>query len=142
MLYKRIKGRLIMENYNGFYKVAENNGGVCVGTFFNPDTMEHFSKKTWDIDDDRLLWDEEIQILRFLPINEDVRRIWMHHNGEILIGDTVEVFKGRKIPIGYIGVVENIKPFYDRYGRWQANYIYFADGKRTNYNNCKLIKEA
>ena len=128
----------MMENYNGFYKVAENNGGVCIGTFFNPNTMESFSKRVWDIDDDRLLWDEEIQTLRFLPINEDIRRIWMHHNGEILIGDTVEVVKGRKIPIGYIGIVEKIKPFYDRYGRWQANYIYFADGKRTNYNNCKL----
>lgn len=130
-----------MENYNGFYKVAENNGGVCVGTFFNPDTMEHFSKITWDIDNDRLLYDDEIQALRFLPVNEDIRKIWMHHNGQILIGDIVEVVKGRKIPIGYIGAVENIKPFYDRYHRWQADYIYFADGKKTNYNNCKLIKE-
>lgn len=128
-----------MENYNGFYKVEENNGGVCVGTFFNPDTMEYFSKIVWDIDNDRLLDDEEIQILRFLPINEDIRKIYMHHKGIILEGDTVKVFKGRKIPIGYVGVVEKIKPFYDRYGRWQADYIYFADGQRTNYNNCKLV---
>lgn len=130
-----------MENYNGFYKVAENNGGVCIGTFFNPNTMESFSKKTWDIDDDRLLWDEEIQILRYLPINEDVRKMWMHHNGEILVGDTAKVIKGRKVPIGHVGVVEKIKPFYDRYGRWKANYIYFADGQRTNYDNCELYHQ-
>lgn len=128
-----------MENYNGFYKVAENNGGVCVCTFFNPDTMEHFSKIVWDIDNDRLLDDEEIQVLRFLPINETVKKIYMHHKDIILEGDTVEVFKGRKIPIGYTGIVKSIKPFYDRYGRWQADYIYFADGQKTNYNNCKLV---
>lgn len=131
-----------MENYNGFYKVNEDNGGACVGTFFNPNTKESFSKITWDIDDVRLEYDEEIQILRYLPINDSVRRMWMHHNGRILEGDTVEVFKGRKLPIGYIGIVEKIKPFYDRYGRWQANYVYFVDGKRTNYNNCKIITEA
>ncbi len=128
-----------MENYNGFYKVAEDNGGVCVGYFFNPDTKESFSKIVWDIDNDRLLDDEEIQILRYLPINETIRKAWKHYNGEILEGDTAEVFKGRKMPIGYTGIVKAIRPFYDRYGRWQANYIYFADGQKTNYNNCKLI---
>ncbi len=132
---------MTMENYNGFYKVAEDNGGVCVGTFFNPDTMESFSKITWDIDRPYINDDEEVEILRYLPINEAIRKVWKHHNGEILIGDTVEVVKGRKIPIGYTGIVENIKPFYDRYGRWQANYIHFADGKRTNYDNCKLVME-
>ena len=128
-----------MKNYNGFYKVKEDGFGVSTGTFFNPVTLESFSKIVWDIDNDWLLFDEEIQILRNLPINEEVQRIWKHHNGEILIGDTVEVFKGRKMPIGYVGIVEKIKPFHDRYGRWQANYIYFADGQKTNYNNCKLI---
>lgn len=131
-----------MENYNGFYKVAEDNGGVCVGTFFNPDTKESFSKITWDIDRPYINDDDEVETLRYLPINHEVKRVWLHHIGRILVGDTVEVFKGRKIPIGYIGVVEDIKPFYDRYHRWQADYIYFKDGKRTNYNNCKLIKEA
>lgn len=127
-----------MENYNGFYKVSVNNGGVCSCTFFNPDTKESFSEIVWDIDDDRLLWDEKIQILRYLPLDYEVRKIWLHHNGIIVEGDTVEVIKGRKIPIGYIGIVKEIKPFRDKYGRWQADYIYFTDGKKTNYNNCIL----
>lgn len=127
-----------MEHYNGFYKVKEDNGGVCVGCFFNPTTMEHFSKIIWDIDNDRLLDDDYIQTLRYLPINEDVRKIWMHHNGEIMEGDTVKVVKGRKIPKGYVGIVEKIRPWYDYYGRWQCTYIYFADGQRTNKDNCVL----
>ena len=119
----------------------EDNGGVCVGTFFNPDTKESFSEITWDIDRPYIN-DERVEILRYLPINGEVKRIYLHHIGRILEGDSVEVFKGRKIPVGYVGVVKSIKPFYDRYGRWQADYIYFADGQKTNYNNCKLSKEA
>lgn len=129
-----------MENYNGFYKVAVDGFSLTRATFFNPSTMESFSKIVWDIDNDRLLDDEEMQILRFLPINEEICKVWKHHNGQILVGDTARVIKGRKMPIGYIGIVEKIKPFYDRYGRWQANYIYFTDGQKTNYNNCELIK--
>lgn len=44
-----------MNNYKGFFKVNENNGGVNVCTFFNPETKEEFSKIVWDIDNDRLL---------------------------------------------------------------------------------------
>lgn len=55
-----------MNNYKGFFKVNENNGGVNVCTFFNPETKEEFSKIVWDIDNDRLLEDDEIQILRYL----------------------------------------------------------------------------
>ena len=129
-----------MENYKGFYKVAENNGGVCTGVFFNPETLETFSKITWDIDRPYINDDEEIEILRYLPINENIRKIYLHHIGRILEGDKVEVFKGRKIPVGYQNIVKEIKPFYDKYGRWQANYIYFADGQRTNYDNCRLVE--
>lgn len=128
-----------MTNYNGFYKVKEDNGGVCVGYFYNPDTKESFSRITWDIDRPYINDDEELEILRYLPINYEVRKAWMHNNGTILEGDMVEVYKGRKLPVGYIGVVDKIKPFRDKYGRWQADYIYFKDGQKTNYNNCKLV---
>lgn len=129
-----------MKNYKGFYKVAENNGGVCTGVFFNPDTLETFSKITWDIDRPYINDDEEIEILRYLPIDENIRRIYLHHKGQILTGDKVEIFKGRKMPVGYTGIVKDIKPYKDRYGRTQAYYIYFEDGQRTNYNNCRLVK--
>ena len=60
-----------MNNYKGFYKVKESNGGVEVATFFNPETKESFSKIVWDIDNDRLLEDDEIHILRYLTIDHD-----------------------------------------------------------------------
>ena len=89
-----------MNNYKGFYKVYVNGGGVEVCTFFNPETKEEFSKITWDIEDDRLLWDEEIQILRFLPIDEAAVIAWKHHNNQFVVGDNVEVVRGRKVPKG------------------------------------------
>ena len=129
-----------MENHKGFYKVNEDNGGVCVGTFWNPETKESFSKITWDIDRPYINDDEEIEILRYLPINKEVRSAWLHYNGIIQINDVVEVVKGRKVPIGTIAKVIDKKPYKDRYGRTQAIYLYFDNGMRTNENNCVLCK--
>ena len=129
-----------MKNYKGFYKVAEDNGGVCVGTFWNPETKESFSKITWDIDRPYINDDEEIEILRYLPINKEVRSAWLHYNGIIQINDVVKVVKGRKVPIGTIAKVIDKKPYKDRYGRTQAIYLYFDNGMRTNENNCALCK--
>lgn len=128
-----------MNNYKGFYKVAENNGGVCVGTFYNPETKETFTKITWDIDRPYINDNEEIEILRYLIIDEEVRKIWLHENGIIQEGDTIKVIKGRKIPIGTIGKVTKIKPWYDKYHRHQADYVYLDNGMKTNVNNCMLV---
>lgn len=128
-----------MNSYKGFYKVAENNGGVCVGTFYNPDTKEVFTKITWDIDRPYINDDEEIETLRYLTIDTTIRRMWLRENGIIQKGDSVKVIKGRKVPIGTVAKVLEIKPFYDRYHRWQANYVYFDNGMKTNVNNCVLI---
>ena len=125
-----------MDSYKGFYKVAENNGGVCVGTFYNPDTKEVFTKITWDIDRPYINDDEEIEILRYLPIDEKMRWQWLHESGVIQKGDQIKVVKGRKVPIGTVATVKEIKPFYDRYRRWQADYLYLDNGMKTNINNC------
>lgn len=128
-----------MENYKGFYKVAENNGGVCVGTFWNPETKECFTKITWDIDRPYVNDDEDVEILRYLPINKEMRRLWKHEAGIVQTEDTIKVVKGRKVPIGTIARVVEIKPFYDKYHRWQADYVYLDNGMKTNVNNCILI---
>ena len=127
-----------MDNYKGFYKVAESNGGVCVGTFYNPDTKEVFTKITWDIDRPYINDDEEIEILRYLPIDKKMRWQWLHEKGVIQEGDQIKVVKGRKVPIGTVATVKEIKPFYDRYRRWQADYLYLDNGMKTNINNCVL----
>ena len=127
-----------MDNYKGFYKVAEDNGGVCVGTFWNPDTKESFTKITWDIDRPYINDNEEIEILRYLPINAEIRKAWLHEAGVIQVNDTIKVVKGRKVPVGTIAKVINKKPYKDRYGRTQAIYLYLNNGMRTNENNCVL----
>lgn len=127
-----------MKNHSGFYKVNIDNGGVCTCTFYNPETKESFSRITWDIDRPYINDDEEIEVLRYLPLSEDVRKQWLHNAGVIQIGDTIEVFKGRKVPKGTIGKVLDIRPYNDIYGRWQCDYAYLDNGMRTNINNCKL----
>ena len=127
-----------MDNYKGFYKVAEDNGSVCVGTFWNPDTKESFTKITWDIDRPYINDNEEIEILRYLPINVEIRKAWLHEAGVIQVNDTIKVVKGRKVPVGTIAKVINKKPYKDRYGRTQAIYLYLNNGMRTNENNCVL----
>jgi len=128
-----------MNNYKGFYKVSENGGGVSVGTFYNPLTEEVFTKITWDIDRPYINDDEEIETLRYLQIDVEVRKIWLHKNGVIQVNDIVEVFKGRKVPKGTISKVIEIKPYYDCYKRWQCDYVILENGQKTNKNNCKLI---
>ena len=127
-----------MKQHKGFYKVAEDNGGVCVGTFYNPTTKEVFTKITWDIDRPYINDDEEIEILRYLLINKDMRYKWLHEQGIVQLGDIIEVYKGRKVPKGTIAKVTDIKPYYDCYRRWQCDYAYLDNGMKTNINNCKL----
>ena len=128
-----------MNNYKGFYKVNESNGGVCVGTFYNPDTKESFTKIIWDIDRPYLNDDEEVDILRYLNIDKDIRCKWLNDNGVVQVGDTIKVFKGRKVPVGTIAKVKAIYPFYDKYHRWKADYVYLDNGMKTNINNCVLV---
>lgn len=128
-----------MNNYKGFYKVDENNGGVCIGYFFNPETKESFSKITWDIDRPYINDNEEIEILRHLIIDDEIRKQWLTHNGVIQVGDKIEVYKGRKVKKGTIAKVIKIQAYYDQYRRWQYDYAYLDNGERINIDNCRLI---
>ena len=123
----------------GFFKVGEDGGTYVVACFYNPTTHETFTKCVRDYDYSDCSRDDDE--LYYMPINQDARRQWLHHLGEILEGDTVEVVKGRKVPIGTTGIVKAKKPFYDKYGRCQAIYVYLDNGYRTNESNCVLVKE-
>ena len=50
-------------------------------------------------------------------------------------GDEVKVVKGRKVPVGTIANVKEIRPYYDRYHRWVCDYAYLDNGMKTNVNN-------
>ena len=107
-------------------------------TFYNPITKEVFTKITWDIDRPYINDDEEIEILRYLPIDKNISSQWLHSNGVIQVGDTIEVIKGRKVPIGTTAQVIDIRPYYDCYRRWQCDYVYLDNGMKTNVTNCKM----
>ena len=123
---------------NKFYKVAQSGGSFVVATLFNPITYEADSVVVRDYEYGDCSRDNDE--VYDMPIDKEVWKIWQHHLGHIVPGDTVEVVKGRKIPIGYTGKVKQIKPIYDRYDRWVADYVYFEEyGKKTNITNVKRI---
>ena len=124
---------------NGFYKIYETGGVYVVGYFYNPITKELKTEclRDYDYDDRRNDNDE----LYYMPINEEVKKIYLHEKGVILVGDKAKVIKGRTIEHGFIGVVINKKEYKDKFGRWVADYIYFEDGRKINVNNCELVRE-
>lgn len=126
-----------MENLNGFYKVAQDGGTYVVATFYNPLTNESISKCVRDYDYADCSRDNDE--LYYMDIDNEARIKWLHSKGVILVGDVVEVVKGRKIPVGTVARVTDKKPYKDRYGRTQAIYLYFDNGMRTNEENCKLM---
>lgn len=122
---------------NGYFKVDQKGASFIVATFFNPNTGDTITKTVRDYDyADRRNDNDE---LYYMPIDQNARIKWMHHNGQIVVNDTIEVFKGRKVKVGTVARVTAIKPVYDRYGRWVADYAHLDNGQRTNVTNCKLV---
>lgn len=123
----------------GFYKVAESGGSYIVDTFYNPVTKESYTECVRDYDYSDCSRDKDD--LYYMDIDEDARRAWLHDRGIILKGDRVMVVKGRKIPLGTVAEVVDIYDWKDRYGRTQTTYAVFADGRKTNIDNCILVLE-
>jgi len=122
---------------NRFYKVSHTGGTYVTGMFFNPITGEEKCELLRDYDYSDCSRDNDE--LYYMPIDEDIRTIWLHSRGVILVGDSVRVVKGRTIEKGFIGTVKTIKKYTDRYGRWIADYVYFTDGRKINKANCELV---
>lgn len=119
-----------------FYKVHESGGTYVTGIFYNPTTGEvkHELLRDYDYADGSRDNDE----LYNMPIDEEVRRVWLNRQGIICKGDFIEVVKGRTIPHGTIAKVVDKKPYKDMYGRTQAIYLYLDNGKKINEDNCEL----
>lgn len=105
-------------------------------TLFNPVTLEKKSVCVRDYDYDDCSRDNDE--VYDMPIIPEAVSAWYRFNGIIQPGDTVEVFKGRKIPVGTIAVVESISEWKDAYGRVQTIYAHFTDGRRTSIDNCRF----
>ena len=124
---------------NKFYKVAQSGGSYVTADFYNPVTGEH--KHVCVRDYDYADCSRDNDELYYMPIDHDAQIAWEHANGNIVIGDKVQVIKGRTFPHGYVGVVRAIYPFVDRYGRYIADYVYFVEGGKINMNNVKLFMD-
>lgn len=119
----------------GYRKIAQTHGGVAQATFYNSDTEDSFTLIVDDVDD----YGKFNYGLYHMPVDENARKIYNRKHGIIEVGDTVEVFKGRKIPRGTIAVVVRKYDWCDCYGRVQAHYVVFDDGRKTNVANCRLV---
>lgn len=122
----------------GFFKVKQEGGTFILATFFNPATGEEFSECVRDYDYSDCSRDNDD--LYYMPIDENANRQWQHFHGVILEGDTIQVVKGRKVPINTIATVRKKYPYYDKYGRFCTMYLYLDNGMKTNIDNCILIK--
>lgn len=120
-----------------FYKVAQTGGSFVVATLFDPETNEVKTEVARDYDYDDCSRDNDE--IYYMPINEEVQKLYFRHIGKICVGDTVEVVKGRKVPIGTIAEVVDIRDWKDQYGRVQTRYAYLSNGMKTSTSNCEIV---
>ena len=144
---------------DGFVKVSKDYAGrIWYVTLWNPETNETKTVACEDTDyndpDMGLVSSEydyktRMWMLLHMPwfggslkLKEQYEA-WRYQknveNNHIMVGMTVKVVRGRKYPIGTVGVVEGFSSFCDRYGREQTRYVVTTDGKRIPMQNCRAI---
>ena len=123
---------------DGWRKVSESGSSYVTGVLFNIVTGEETDVVLRDYDRESV-WDAEGAEWYDRSIDDDARRAWCRKHFVITDGSRVVVVKGRKIELGFSGVVERIKKVRDRYGRHVADYVVFEDGRSTNVENCVLV---
>lgn len=133
---KTVEDILIENGLEGYGKVNQEGGCFILAGFYNPTTKDYQSMVVRDYDYFDKSHDNDD--LYYMDIDEDIRRIWMHDNGHILEGDLVVVTKGRGVRIGTVAYVKAIKPYYDKYHRVQAHFVYLSNGERTYLSNIRL----
>ena len=126
------------KHLEGYYKVSHEGGTFVTGTFYNPITGDEKTAVLRDYDYADCSRDNDE--LYYMEIDKNARVLWLHKHGILCEGDVVEVYKGRKVPVGTIATIEKIKPFYDKYKRWCCDYAYLDNGMRTNVSNCRLAE--
>ena len=119
---------------DGWRKIGEDHGSYEHAYLYNINTGENASVCIYDYDDPR----NECRFWYYIAVDEDARLADARAHGIVTPGLPAKVVKGRKVPIGYTGMVTKIRKVYDRYDRWVANYVVFADGTSTNIDNCVL----
>lgn len=136
---------------DGFYKIGDDASGSLVRVhLFNPSTGESMSLVVEDYEYQYLdgpfigatldlMTEQEMYDLRCSPIDEWARREWCKYENHVEEGCTVEVVKGRKVPIGTVGEVVAIEGIYDNYGRQVGTRAVLDDGQKTSVDNLVVI---
>ena len=128
--------------FDKYYKVNQTGGSYVVALYYNPIT--HATKTVLARDYDYSDASRDNDEVYYEPINEiakeDYRRYLNSQSyGFVSVGDTVQVVKGRKVPIGTIAKVVRVYDWRDCNGRVKATYAEFSDGRRTSVYNCLII---
>lgn len=121
---------------DGFLKVAQEGGTYVVATFFNPGTGESYTKCVRDYDYSDCSRDDDDAY--YMEIDPDARRAWLRSQGVVSVGDKVRVVKGRKVPVGTVGVVARMFDWKDCYGRVQTRYCVLDGGVKVSVDNVVL----
>ena len=122
---------------NRFYKVNQTGGTYVTALFFNPVTRETKSVLARDYDYSDCSRDNDE--VYYMPIDREAAEIYRKHIGIVAAGDTVEVIKGRKVPLGTVAKVARVYDWRDCYGRVRATYAVFEDGQKTSVYNCRIL---
>ena len=133
-----------LQDYKKVYHTV--GGGLIIVGLYNVDTKD---LKKIIVDDleyhhgggmiDSNYTIEELKLIANLSIDENALYQYNYDNGVICTGMTIEVVKGRKYKKGTKGTVIKRYPYYDKYGRWVADYILTDNGLRINVNNVKIV---
>lgn len=123
---------------DGWRKITPDSGGSYVTTtLFNVNTgeVESICVRDYDYSDGSRDCDEWY----YAPVDEEAYLAYCKKFGIVAVGLKAMVVKGRKIEKGYVGEVVKMRKVNDKFGRFLANYVVFADGKSTNVANCVLV---
>lgn len=122
---------------DGWRKIHQSGGSFVVARLYNVKTGEEASLcvRDYDYSDGSRDCDEWYNA----EIDQEAYIAYCRKHGIVYPGASVMVVKGRKIPLGTVGIVEKIRKVLDRYGRHVADYAVFSDGKSTNVENCVLM---
>lgn len=137
----------MLEKLKGYSKIKVSGGSLSAHYFYNANTKHFISIITDDqeygyrggLTSQEFTW-EELDLIEKIEIDQEVLKIYNFDQNIIAEGQLVEVVKGRKMPIGYKGIIKKIYPYKDKYGRVQSYTAYFGDGNKTNIDNLKIIK--
>lgn len=139
--------------FAGFRKIGQRlSGGVVWVAMWNPETKSRIEVPVEDYEyqygDGPFVAPAvaeyglgELERLHDADIDDDALRDFNIHEGVVFKGAEVRVDRGRKVPVGTVGVVSRIRDVHDRYGRPVATYadIVSEDGSRHSTSIENLV---